>query len=280
MKSLAGSVGVVFCGLVSSVLVAIINVVLANATGFNLFTFAFWFILPIGAGLSGFAAASGYYFGSVYFHKRATRALMIQMVLIAGLTQALIYYLGYVTAQFDDGQKIADVVSFSRYLDAALTSVHYQVGGQHDLGEAGAWGYLIAAIHFLGFLVGGVCVYAFLQSKPVCEACNLYLRTLAKKEKIFASSEAASAYYDRVFTVPLDSQEFISLIQTNATVATPHTGNLKIKTVLHGCPDCQEQLVTDTVAGYDGSEWQAMNDLERRTRIPQGVDLAPTFCSR
>src|SRR4051794_28901794 len=97
MKGLLEAFGVALCGLATSVLVAIANVAIARMTGFNLFTFSIWLVVPVGALAIGFAAASGYYFGSLYFHKRPTAVLLVQMVAIAGLTQLLTYWLGYAT---------------------------------------------------------------------------------------------------------------------------------------------------------------------------------------
>lgn len=70
MKSFLQTWAVAFCGLVTSLLTAIAVVVFANLTGFNIFTLSVWVVVPVGAGLVGAAAASGYYFGSLYFHKK------------------------------------------------------------------------------------------------------------------------------------------------------------------------------------------------------------------
>jgi hypothetical protein len=89
------------------------------------------------------ASASGYYFGSLYFHKRATSILLIQMLMIAGLTQLLIYWLGYATTVLDDGRRMADLVSFGHYLDFSLTKAHYRIARLAvDTGEVGTDGYL------------------------------------------------------------------------------------------------------------------------------------------
>src|SRR5688572_481945 len=101
MKGISDSFGVAACGLVTSVLTALAIVVVSRMTGLDLFTFSIWVVVPVGAILTGFAAASGYYFGSLYFHKRAGLPLLLQMVVIAGLTQLLIYYMQYSTFVLD-----------------------------------------------------------------------------------------------------------------------------------------------------------------------------------
>jgi hypothetical protein len=110
--------------------------------GLRLFHLSIWVVVPAGALLIGFAAASGYYFGSLYFHKKASAALLIQMIVIAGLTRLLIYWLGYVTMVLDDGRKVADFVPFDQYLDILLTKAHYRIGrAATDTGEVGTFGY-------------------------------------------------------------------------------------------------------------------------------------------
>lgn len=272
------SFGIALCGLVTSILVAIANVAVARMTGFDFFTFSIWVVIPAGALLTGLAAASGYYFGSLYFHKRATAILLIQMVVIAGLTQLLIYWLGYATMVFDDGRKVADFVPFGQYMDVILTKAHYRIGrGQVDTGEVGSMGYWIAGAQFVGFLLGGLGVFAYLKAKPVCAACNLYLRPMAKKQKLFADADAAGCYYDRLFTLEVDGPEFAALIRSESKVVKVALGALKVDTSLHGCPVCKAQMVEEKVQGFNGKEWKDLNKLDRRVNIPLGIDLAPIF---
>lgn len=278
MKGLLESFGIALCGLATSILVAIANVAVARMTGFDFFTFSIWVIVPAGALLTGFAAASGYYFGSLYFHKRATATLLIQMVVIAGLTQLLIYWLGYATMVLDDGRKVADFVPFGQYIDLILTKAHYRIGrGQTDTGEVGSMGYWIAGAQFVGFLFGGLAVFVYLKAKPVCTACNLYLRPMAKKQKVFADADAAGGYYDRLFTLAVDGPDFAALIRSEAKVDKVTQGALQVDTSLLGCPVCKDQMVEEKVKGYNGKEWKDLNNLDRRVNIPSGIDLAPVF---
>lgn len=278
MKSFAEKFGIVLCGLITSILVAIADVTIARMTGFDFFTLSFWVVIPAGALLVGAAAASGYYFGSLYFHKRATTALLLQVIVIAGFTQFLIYWLGYTTMVLEDGRKVADLFPFGQYLDISLTSAHYKFGrGQSDMGEAGSFGYWMAVIQFVGFLVGGLAIYMFLKAKAVCETCEFYMRPLVKKQKTFADGETASAYFDAVFTLPVDGPDFATLIRADATVAKSEQGALLIHTTLMGCPNCKTQMVEEKVQAFNGKEWKEVNKLDRRIKIPRGIDLAPVF---
>lgn len=278
MKSFAESFGIALCGLITSILVAIADVAIARMTTIDFFTFSILLVVPIGAICVGFAAASGYYFGSLYFHKRATPMLLIQMVAIAVFTQFLIYYLGYATMVLGDGRRVADFVPFSEYIDVVLTSAHYRIGrAQSNTGAVGDLGYWIAVLQFVGFAFGGLAVYGFLKAKMCCPSCNLYLRSLAWRSKMFSDPEATSAYYDRVFTLPVDGPEFAELVRAQATVKKPQHGAFIIATSLMGCPKCKAQIVEEKVQIHNGKEWKDNAKLGRRTAIPAGMDLAPVF---
>ena len=278
MKAFARYFGVATCGLVTSVLTALAIVAVSKITGFDVFTFSIWVVVPVGAALTGFAAASGYYFGSLYFHKRPDLLLLLQMVVIAGLTQLLIYYLGYKTFVLDDGRRVSDLIPFGQYLDITLTSAHYRIGrAMTDTGEVGSFGYWLAAFQFVGFLVGGLCVYGFLLEKPVCSTCNLYLRPLCKREKTFVDADSASShYYDVLLQHPVDSSEFASLIRVEAKCQA-QKGAVLVKTSLHGCPKCKAQLIEEKIQVHNGSAWKDADKLNRRVAIPDGVDLIGVF---
>lgn len=270
-------IGVTACGLVTSVLTAVAVTTVSRLTGFDLFTFSFWVVIPVGALLTGFAAASGYYFGSLFFHCKANWFLLIQMVLIAGFTQLLIYYIEYSTMVLDNGVRVADFIPFWQYLDTTLTKSHYVIGRvSRDVGEVGSFGYWMAFIQFGGFLFGGLCVFGFLASKPVCVVCNMYLRPLMKREKSFGSLSAAAPYYDALFQHPVDGPEFAELIHSKAE-ATVTQGATRITTTLHGCPNCKRQLIEEKVQVWNGKDWKDANKLHRRVQIPEGVNLLKVF---
>lgn len=278
MKSMLESFGLALCGFATSILVAIAEVAFARMTGFDFFTLSIWAVVPVGALLTGFAAASGYYFGSLYFHKRATATLLIQMVVIAGVTQLLIYWLGYATLVLDDGSKVADFKSFGQYMVLTLTKAHYRIGrSMSDTGEVGSLGYWIAGAQFLGFLFGGLLVYGYLMIKPVCATCDLYLRPLAKKKKVFADEDAAKDYYDGLLALAVDGPDFAALIRSEAQVDKVVQGVVEVDTSLLGCPVCKSQAVEDKVREYDGKKWKHLPTLDRRIDVPSGTDLAPVF---
>ena len=69
-----------FCGFVTSALTAVILWLIESTTGFAIYSWMVWFVIPAGAGLAGFAGATGYYAGSWFFGHRPTRLLLVNMV--------------------------------------------------------------------------------------------------------------------------------------------------------------------------------------------------------
>ena len=277
VKDAATSLAIAVCGCLTSVVTAVAVVEASKLTGYDLFTFSLWVVVPVGALLTGFAAASGYYFGSLYFHKRAGLALLVQMVVTAGLTQLLIYYLSYQTFVLEDGRQVSELVPFANYLAITLTSAHYRIGrALTDTGEVGTFGYWLAALQFLGFLAGGLSVFGFLRAKPVCGKCNFYLRALKKHQRVFADSDSATQYYDNVFRHPVDGPDFAAAIRLDSK-AKAQKGAVLVNTILHGCPKCKSQMIEEKVQVYNGSDWKDASKLDRRVPIPDGVDLLPVF---
>ena len=93
MKHLAFFIGIV----ITSVIVAVANVVVARITGFNVFSLKIWLVIPAGAAIVGFAAASGGLLAARLFHAKPNWFDAVAMMVSAAATMFLIYYLDYIT---------------------------------------------------------------------------------------------------------------------------------------------------------------------------------------
>ncbi len=281
MRRILQTSSVAACGLVTSLITALLVTVIERLTGFDLFTFSIWFVVPVGAIGTGIAAASGYYFGSLYFHTRPNLLLLVEMVVVAGLTQLLIYYIQYATLILDDGRRVSDFIPFRQYLDIALTSAHYHAGRtlQIDTGEVGRFGYWLAAIQFVGFLVGGLCTFAFLLDQPICQQCKKYLRVLAKTDKIFGNANDLAQYHDALFELPVDSPQFAEMMREQHKMKGVK-GTWKLNVKLYRCPECKSQMIGNEVSVSTGSDWKKIDKLARKFTIPPGVDLVGVFMAK
>jgi hypothetical protein len=277
MRYFFNTTSVAACGLVTSLMTVFLVVFVERLTGFDIFTFSIWLIVPVEAIATGMAAASGYYFGSLYFHTRPNALLLFQMVIVAGATQLLIYYVQYATFVLDDGRRVSDFMPFARYLDITLTSAHYRVGrGARDVGEIGEFGYWLAAIQFVGFLIGGLGVFGILLSHPICEQCKKFFRVLANTDKLFISGNDLAQYHDSLFQLPVDSQQFAEM--ASAHHSAPATkGAWKLNMKLYGCPECKAQAIWNEVSILNGNNWKKIEKLSSKVAIPAGVSLAGVF---
>jgi hypothetical protein len=278
MRAFIEKSGVALAGLITSICTAGIITAFDVWTGFNLFTISVLVFIPVGAGLCGFAAASGYYLASKFLHQRPTKLLLLQMVVIAAFTQLLIYWLEYETLALD-GVRIADIVSFGSYLDASLTTAHMRVGRGTgvDTGEVGSFGYWLAAIDFIGFLLGGASVYITLKMQPACDECGKYLRQAVKKADSFDTIDEFADYYDNVYSHPVDSEAFANHVGRDYSAGPAEKGTVNLTTMVFECPSCFGQSVRETVQVFNGRQWNDANELTRFVAMPKGVDVRPAF---
>jgi hypothetical protein len=164
------------CGIVTSVLIALLLALLESRFGIAVYSFAFVF-LPVGAVAAGLAAASGYYLGGRLFQRRPTRVLLFNIAIVAILTYFLVNYFNYSFLE-SQGRPVSSSIPFGQYMDFVLrhqTLEFRSAGSTAATGELGAWGYLMAALEVLAFSAGSLLAYAHLSSAPYCQACRRYL---------------------------------------------------------------------------------------------------------
>jgi hypothetical protein len=275
-KGLGEIIAISICGIMTSIIVAVGDVLVAHLVGIDLFTFSVWLIVPAGALLTGFGAASGYYFGSLYFHRRPNWGLLAQMVITAGATQLLIYYLQYSTLVLDNGTKASASVDFVDYLDYSLTKSHYRLGrGRADTGEVGQFGYWLAGIQFLGFLCGGVAIYFTLLNKPFCNNCRKYYRPLAKRTKYFKNQEELLTYSEALAASSLGSVEFDAIFGGQQVPQSTGKGALSLVSELLSCLTCGQQIVQEDYQVNNGKEWKSYHS--NAWLVPSEVDMLSAF---
>lgn len=278
IAKIGGHLGVSIFGLISFALVVLAVIVVDRLTGFNIFSFSFWVIVPVGALLTGAAAASGYYFGSLFFHTRPTWFLLVQILIVTAAAQLAIYYGEYRSFVLDDGTMASDVIGFWDYLDTYLRSMHLRAGRAHiDTGEVGEFGYWLALIEFAGFIIGGISVFLILQNYPSCWKCNRYLRKLTKIGQMFPDHDDFARYYDTLFHHPVHSGHFADLMKGNPKIRKPALDTVMIELHLLGCTHCKTQLLTQKVQILGKKEWKDIPKLTRHVRLPDGVDLRPVI---
>lgn len=237
-------------GIVTSLATALLNFGISRATGYDVFSWMFWFVVPIGALFGGFAAASGYYAAARLTQTMPSHRLAWQMIVIAAVTWLFAYWLDYVTLALPDGTRAADVVGFWDYWKiqaehSTLTLVGRFNGYQpQDLGEAGWWGYVRELLQFVGFVTGGFALYRFLTDVETCSDCRLY----AKDSCLLQAVEAS------VFDSALQNAE-VSLPDLGAQARTVLGNRNLVGVSLHSysCPKCPSLWLRPSLVVQSGS---------------------------
>ncbi len=257
-------------GATTSIATAIILFFIEVRFGFSLYTWIFFFVIPVGAMLSGFLAAGGYYLGARLFSLRPTPLILLNMVAISVGTFFLIHFLGYAVLEVE-GKQVSDYISFGTYLDILIR--HQSVGFYFhakevgSTGELGSWGYVYALLQIGGFAFGGFCVFGYLFLLPYCDTCSRYLSGRAKQERFAGDSDAFALMVGELATA-FDAGRPQEAINQHAAIAeTSHRKELHLKSTLKlkKCRGCGKNWLGFSVQKSTGRDWKDINKLELST---------------
>ncbi|MBN1546008.1 MAG: hypothetical protein JW902_05040 [Syntrophaceae bacterium] len=266
------------CGFVTSLITAVVLCLIELWFGFAFYSLTFWFIIPVGALLSGFAGATGYLAGARLFNHRPTPLLLLNIVLVSVGTFFVIHYLSYITLKVD-GQAVSDYVSFGQYLDIAIRSTsmefRFRVKEIGATGELGGWGYGVAILQILGFAVGGLAVYGYLESIPYCKRCLRYFSAKGKQTRYTGDAEELQASTVQVLS------DFSSGVITSAIEKHRMFGSHKFQKDNHlrsvievrHCKKCGQHWVKYVVEKRSGNDWKEISDLTTASFTDQVVDI-------
>lgn len=249
------------CGFVTSLLTALILWWVEAQFGFAFYTWMFWFVIPVGALLAGFAGASGYYAGSWFFGHRPTRLLLLNIIIASLVTFFLIYYLSYVTLQIE-GKQVSDYIPFMQYLDIAIrsTSMEFRFG---STGELGGLGYVIALLQIAGFAAGGLAVYGHLVLKPYCEKCSSYLSAKGEQVRYTGDPEGLQATTAQILQ-HIRSGAIASAIKQHSTFgnqAYQKNDHLRSVFQVRHCKKCGQHWIRFSVDKQSGNDWKEIPEL-------------------
>jgi hypothetical protein len=262
------------CGFTTSILTAFILWWIEVQFGFAFYTWMFWFVIPIGALLSGFAGASGYYFGSVYFGHRPTPRLLLNIIIASISTFFLVYYLSYMTLKIE-GKSVSDYVSFIKYIDITIRSSSMQFRSGGSTGELGGFGYIVALLQIVGFALGGFAVYAHLASKPYCEKCSQYLSRKWKRLRYNSNIEEMKVSTAQIVD-NISKGAIASAIDQHKTFGNSNPQKddcLRSVFEVRHCDKCGRDWVKFSVEKYSNKDWQEIPNLTAASFIDQVVDM-------
>jgi len=276
MKHLALILGLV----VSCLVVAVVNVLLAIYLNFNLFTLTFWFVFPAGALICGIAGSSGGIFAAYLVNHRPKIVDAVSMIACAVGTMFLIYYLDYRTLVIDEaGAKASDVVSFGKFVEIVTTKTKHQARVHHrPVGEAyevGDFGYAYLLLYFGGFVAGGYGSFKILLKARRCLKCDSYMRRLKAKTTPPLSLEEIQATHYTIKNGSFD--EAISALRWRPVKRKDNRYLYKfcMDQKIKVCPRCHTQLLECSILNRTEKEgyWAAMPEFHFHRDIPDGLSL-------
>jgi hypothetical protein len=270
-------------GLTTSILTGLILWFVEQKFGFAFYSWTFWFVIPVGAGIAGFAAASGYYLGAWLFGHRPSRLLLVNILIASVATFFFIHYLSYSTMQIE-GKKVSDYISFWEYLNIAIRSasmsLRFHARDIGSTGELGAFGYAVAALQILGFAAGGFCVYAYLTTKPFCDKCSRYLSAKGKQIRYSTDSEKLQQAIPHVLGL-IAKEDLSTAIEHHrsspdfGSSSSPKGCRLRTLIELRSCKECGLHWLKFTTEQLSDNEWKEISDLSVGGFTNQIVNVEP-----
>lgn len=265
-------------GALTSFITAAVLAAVEIKWGYSLYSYTFWFVIPVGAIGFGFVAASGYYFGARLFNHRPTRLLLVNIVVISVFTFFLIYYLNYYFITVD-GKAVRDYVPFLDFLSIVLSHESLQFSYRlHPIGSAvemGSWGYLYAALQVVGFAIGGFTVFGYLKSMPYCERCSKYLvrKEAQTRYTTHADSLADVANQMRQCVIDGHVQKAIDLHAVSGDENARKEHLLRSQVEIKRCKDCEQHWMRFSISRSVKGEWKDVSEVafQSFTDEPIGV---------
>jgi hypothetical protein len=240
---------------------------------FALYSWNFWFVIPVGAMASGAVAASGYYAGALLLNHRPGRLLLGSVLAVSVATYFMVNYMNYTSLKVNN-IPASELVSFPKYLDISLRSTSMSIHAGHgakatETGELGILGYGVAVLQIIGFAMGGYLVYGNLRGRPYCSACAKYFRKDKSQTRYTYDSEALAALHQRLAQLAQSTQVDTAVAEHAAFGGPKQTKLTKLKSQLEvkRCPDCSNQWLKHGVARLEKNKWAAVGDLTFSTYV-------------
>jgi len=256
-------------GITSSILTAILVLLVQRTVGISIFTWFVWMFIPVGAMLCGFVSASGYFFGALRFERRPNWTLAVTMMVVGIGTYFLIYYLDYVTARLP--------VSFEDYVLIALTKARYVDDIDREGSEAGGFGFVIAALQIVGFMLGAGALFLKFRDLTACDDCDRFLRKVSVIEKRFPDDRSFLVWQNGIDRLDPASAEFEALLRKPVTRDRTSDGSVDTRCSLLACSGCDAQVMMQQSKMRLRLGWRPLPAYQREMILRRGVSLRRAF---
>jgi DNA-directed RNA polymerase subunit M/transcription elongation factor TFIIS len=250
-------------GVGSAALTGVILGAIQASTGLALYSLMLWFIIPVGALIAGFAAASGYYFGARIFHQKPAGGVLLNMLLAAISAYLLVHYVPYHSLEVD-GRKVRDFISFWTYLDLDIRHTSLSYKGTTNTGELGGFGYVFALIQLLGFSIGSGFVFLVLFDTPFCKTCSTYLQKTKEQDRYTSAGEELLEQI-KTLAGKLDERKYVEAIKFHADrmgIANSTGHHLKTQLTTHKCKTCASEHLSFGVSRLEEGNWKSIPETQ------------------
>lgn len=282
MKGLVRGLAVIACGLVTTFVAAIANGALARETGVDLFTWSFWIVIPAGAMLCAAVAVSGYALGARLTGTNGRPAIFIRVALTAVITWFAFHYMKYQLALFSDGEPVASSVGFGDYLSTVIEHSRIVVGagGHIESGELSQFGYLFAAIHFVGCLIGSFAPWLYLMSLGRCAECEKYTSSMGKRIQVFRSHVEARPHLHAIQSIEQNTEAYADLIRRPFKSRQAGQNAIRFLATLDRCTSCERWLIRDRTEYQTRGSWEALPGARHSWITQPAPGLVRAFTGR
>jgi hypothetical protein len=142
-------------------------------TGYYIYGFLLWAVVPVGALCAGMGGAAGCYYMALWTDYYPRFLFFVGVVALGVLTLVTTHYIVYSQTLIDQ-VRLRDSISFEDYL--TLASRHVAIKTRYsasaiELGELSK-GYF--ALQIIGFIVGGMMIFVCLRDRSYCRPCRRY----------------------------------------------------------------------------------------------------------
>ena len=249
MRDMSAEVFTTFAGIIAAIAVVVINVGFERFLDLDYLGLTLWFVIPAGAILGGFGAASGYYIAAKATQTLPTRRMLFEMLAIGVSTWLLMHWVDYATMRFSDGGLVRDQVPFWYYLQ--MRTEHMQLVLQNQGGRAidttpelGLLGYAHELLQIAGFLLGGFVMWLGLKSLEACAPCGRYARTTKLLQR------APTPVFDEVLT---RTGVVLPVLGQQVTKALGKRRLVGLNLTMASCPSCHRSWIRPAAVGMDGA---------------------------
>lgn len=260
----------------TSLLTGVILGLIEVYTGYAIYSWMFWFVIPAGAFLAGFGAASGYYAGAMLFNQKPAGGVLLNMVAASVSAFFIIHYIPYFILEVE-GIRVKEVISFWQYLDLDIrhTSLSFVRGGVSTGELGGALGYVFAALQLVGFSVGGLAVFGWLSQNPYCDKCSRYLKKTGQQVR-FTNDSDTFIRSIRDFALLVEGQKYDEAIRFHAETMGVEYGrknHLKTRIITRTCRGCNINQLDFIASKREGNDWKEIDETHFRNFTEKPLNL-------